>query len=91
MNILLEHLSAVVPLIIFDLEKQGGITDWHAEAILKRRHCRDFNPDEALLYPDKNWTAQMVHELCEELAIMAFLPGGIQFGVLHFEGKPVYG
>ena len=84
-DFLQEHLAAVVPFMILDLERQGGITDWHIEAVQKRRHSRGLSHDEAILYADKKWTAQMVHELCEELAIMAFVPGGVRFGKLHFE------
>lgn len=84
------HLAAVVPLMIFDLEHQGGISSLHIEALQKRRHGRELSHDEAVLYAVGKLTAQMIHELCEELAIMSFLPGGVKFGVLHFEGKPVY-
>lgn len=87
--LLLDHLSAVVPLLILDLERQGGVFDWQIEAIQERRHAYDLAPDEAIQYRSQG-TAKMIHELCEELAIMAFVPGGVKFGPLHFEGKPAY-
>lgn len=84
------HLSFVVPLMILDLERQGGITDWHLEKI--RAHGELIgSKGEAILYYVKGETARTIHALSECLAILAFAPGGVTFAELHFEGKPAYG
>ena len=55
----------------------GGITDIHIEHI--QGHSE--------LIGSKGVTAQVVTALCECLAMMAFLPGGVNFAGLHFEAR----
>lgn len=85
--LLLDHLAAVVPLLILDLERQGGVSDWHIEEAQRRRGPGMDHQDEAIFYKIEGLTGQKTHELCEMLAVLAFVPGGVKFGKLHFEGK----
>lgn len=87
---LYEHLATFVPLEIKELQRHGGPTDWHLEEIQRRRQAIRDDPrgDESLLYiVGKGLTAKSVGFLVECLAVMAFVPGGVRFGPLHFEEK----
>lgn len=91
--LLLYHLAAFVPLEILNLELQGGPSDWHFEEARKRMVALNATAEasESLLYPvsQKRLTARSIGVLVECLAVIAFVPGGVKFGSLHFEGKQI--
>jgi hypothetical protein len=79
-------LSALVPIAIFDLQKQGGPSEWHFE------QCHAFSwklgaEGDTLLYRVKGKTGKIMGEFCEVVAALAFVPGGISVFGLHFEAK----
>lgn len=77
-------LSAAVPGCIADLQRIGGPSDWHLEQAAKFSEDLGSKGD-ALLYRVKGETARMMARLCEVVAIMAFVPGGVAIMGLHFE------
>jgi hypothetical protein len=83
-ELIMIHLSAVVPQLIRELEAQGGVQDWQLERIQGHTHHKD----EALQYYVKGESSRAIHELCEVLAVLAFSPGGVNFLGEHFEGLP---
>jgi hypothetical protein len=87
---LYEHLAAFVPLEIREWERQGGPEAWHFEEVGRRWGTMDFRADEAIQFATKGLTPKAIANLVEGLAIMAFVPGGVKFGPLHFEGKSVH-
>lgn len=83
------HVAAVVPLMIKDLERVGGITDWHLEQV--QGHALYIGEKgDTLQYYVSGQSGKAMHVLCEMLAVQAFIPGGVRFGTLHFTGYPVY-
>ena len=81
-------VQCAVPLHIVDLKAKGGPSDFQWEwaqafagelgakgDILQFRGCR------------KGETATMFNRFAYALAIMAFVPGGVDFAGLHFEAK----
>lgn len=81
------HTAAVVPLLIRELEAQGGITEIHLSYISNHASYLGAHGDE-LQYLVKGETAKAMDVLCEGLAVLAFAPGGIKFAGQHFEGLP---
>jgi len=86
-SLLLDHLAAFVPLEILELQKQGGPDEWHFEEARRRWQALDFQAHEAVQYAMPKFTSTTIANLVECLAVMAFCPGGVRFGPLHFEGK----
>lgn len=89
-ELLLTHISTWVPFHIRELEKQGGITLWHIEEA--QRRMRQFMLNEVAC--PVQYQSKVRNEsrdiLTECLAVMAFMPGGVKFSGLRFEGKPTY-
>ena len=85
---LYEHLAAFVPLEIRELQRFDGPQEWQIEEA--KRHWRKLkeNPDTdtSILFADhkQGQTRSAIAMLVECLAIMAFVPGGVKFGPLHF-------
>jgi hypothetical protein len=82
-------LEATVPIQIAELSRHGGISDWHLERVAGYSEMLGSQGD-AILYYSKGQTSKMVAVLSECLAVLAFMPGGVKFAGLHFEGTPVY-
>lgn len=79
-------LSVAVPGCIADLQRIGGPSDWHfgqAATFSSRLGAEG----DTLLYRVKGKTAEMMARLCEVVAIMAFVPGGVSLMGLHFEAQ----
>lgn len=76
------HLSMAVPLVIRELEKRGGPTpealNRVSEFALKLGEYGD-----QLLYGGPK-TSELMNELVEGIAIMAFIPGGAKVFGMHF-------
>jgi hypothetical protein len=83
-----EHLAAFVPLEIRELQRQGGPTEWHFEEAQRRWHKLQEDPDtdSSILMSGhrKGLAPKTIARLVEYLAIMAFVPGGVKYGPLHF-------
>ncbi|HEY4036839.1 MAG TPA: hypothetical protein VGL94_23015 [Ktedonobacteraceae bacterium] len=82
------HVSAMVPLTIRELLRIGGPTQEHFD------RARVIGQDIAergdmLLFRSKKKgeTAEMMNELVEGLAILAFCPGGFTFMGLTFDAQ----
>lgn len=82
------HVSAVVPLLIREIEAQGGINEIHLSYISGHASHLGQHGD-VLQYHSKGDTAIAMHKLCEGLAVLAFAPGGVKFAGQHFEAHPV--
>ncbi len=87
-DLLILHVSSIVPFMIYDIMQEGGITEYHLEEV---RGYVDIIASEgdAILYRDKKKgkTARAMNALCRSLAIGAFFPGGIKFMGMRFEEK----
>ena len=86
-HVLLVALSAAVPLWILELKEKGGPTreDWNwlkeAENILT-------NTGEAILYRTKKGdTARAFNAVAKAIAILSFVPGGIEIFGSHWESE----
>lgn len=78
------HLAVAVPLEIDYLAEHGGPDEFMYQRV--REWATTFGSQaDTILYPVKDVTRQMVQPLVEALAILAFQPGGVTFGHLHFE------
>ncbi len=77
-------LSALVPIAIFDLQQQGGPTDYHRERA-SAFGVKLGSEGDTLLYYVKGKTGKIMGEFCEVLAVLAFVPGGVTVFGLHFE------
>jgi hypothetical protein len=75
--------------MIADLSKQGGISDWHLERVKDHADYLGEKGDVLQFYV-KGQSGKAMKVLCECLAVLAFMPGGVKFSGLHFEGKPTY-
>ena len=42
---------------------------------------------DALIYARKGKTGEMAAKIIDALAVLAFVPGGVTFGNLHFEAE----
>jgi len=80
-------LETSVPLMIKDIEQQGGVQDWQLERVSGHAVYLGEHGD-ALQYYVKGESAKAMKVLIESVAIAAFVPGGITFSNLHFEGQP---
>lgn len=81
------HTSAVVPLLIRELEAQGGINGMHLSCVSGHAHILAERGD-VLMYGVKGETRHLMSVLCECLAVLAFVPGGVRFSGQHFVGMP---
>ncbi len=83
---LLPALGAAVPLWVHDLYRNGGPTpaDWQTLGQLGYQLAER---GDILLFGSSRpgETAELFNRLAEALALLAFLPGGVRFGSLHFE------
>lgn len=86
---LLPIIEAAVLLEIAELQKHGGITDWHIRQAQNRMDAMFTTPDmsEGLLYKTKH-SSEAFAAIVTALAVMAFFPGGVTFAGMHFEVKP---
>lgn len=85
-HLLILHLQAFVPLEIKELQRQGGITDWHVEEAQRRLAAhREPGASEALFFMSKGQTQSTMGILVECLAVLAFIPGGVTAFGCHFE------
>jgi hypothetical protein len=87
-TLLTEHLDAFVWIEIAELKRQGGATTWHIEEVQRRMKALRETPSghESLMFRLPH-TAKAVGVLVECLAVLAFVPGGVNFGDLHFEAS----
>lgn len=83
------HLEAFVPLEIKELERQGGVTDWHIEEARRRIATLQVpEASEALFFAVvQGRTRRSMSILVECMAVLAFIPGGITAFGMHFEAK----
>jgi hypothetical protein len=85
---LYEHLAAFVPLEIIEWKQQGGPQEWHFEEVQRRWKALAENQDahSSIGYAghEEGLTARTIAQLVECLGVMAFVPGGVKFGPLHF-------
>jgi hypothetical protein len=72
------HISCCVPLAIDDLKRRGGPLDSDFSAARKFAGDLAAKADQ-ILYRDKE-TAPLVSQLVRNMAVMAFVPGGVRFG-----------
>lgn len=85
------HLACFVPLEIAYLRERGGIDDTHLWAVARYMKKYDwFTLDDAVLYgsalnSQRKEVSARIARITEGLAIMAFVPGGVTLGILHFE------
>jgi hypothetical protein len=87
-DILTMHLEAFVPIEIRELQRQGGITDWHIkEAQERMASLREPNASEALYFAIKGETRRTVTVLVECLAVLALVPGGVKAFGCHFQAS----
>jgi hypothetical protein len=78
------HLAVAVPLEIAYLAERGGPDEYMHDRV--RAWSTELGSQgDAISYHVKNVSRQMVQRLVEALAIMAFQPGGVTFGQLHFQ------
>lgn len=79
-------LEAGVRAAIGDIHHTGGPSDWQIEKVREFSSILGAKGDN-LLYGSKKKgeTAELMAHLCECVAIMAFMPGGISLFGLHFE------
>jgi hypothetical protein len=85
-------VSAMVPLEIMELERRGGITDWHIEQAREISKLIAEQGDVLQYGGGKRGQAgSLMAKLCEGLAVLAFMPGGVTFAGQHFEAHPTYG
>src|SRR5579875_740683 len=83
--LLIDHLSASVLLEMWHLARWNGPSEEQIEAARGLVERQALN--ESIMYPVPRETRIGVAQLSELLAILAYQPGGVQFGVLHFEAK----
>src|SRR5258708_6899033 len=76
-------LTTAVHLAIADLRHAGGPSDWHYEQASEFASQMGAEGD-SILYRTKR-TGAIMARLCEVVAVMAFVPGGIKLFGLHFE------
>lgn len=79
------HLSAFVPLEIRELQRQGGPSEWHFEAVSALPQQIASQGDVFQFGGKKGEAASYMGKITEALAIMAFIPGGVTAFGLHFE------
>lgn len=77
------HLSLAVPLLIMDLQRQGGPTE-HQIAEMRRRGI--VSADYMLFGSEPGEAAELVTQLAEAIAVLAFAPGGIEVFGFKFVG-----
>lgn len=85
---LLLSLEVAVPMRIAELADDvllwSRVEEWRREALEPIASCGD-----VLMYGGKpGEAAEVFNHLARALAAMAFLPGGVAFGGLHFEAEP---
>jgi hypothetical protein len=82
-------LQTIVPLIIAELQASGGITEQdiaRAQPLVKRLVDGVGHADDVLYSAKKpGTTTQRLGELARGVAILAFVPGGVDIFGLHFE------
>jgi len=81
------HLSAFVPLEIRELQRQGGPSEWHFEAVSELSQLIAEKGDSFQFGGKKGEAASYMGKLTEALAVMAFIPGGVTAFGLHFEAE----
>jgi hypothetical protein len=83
------HLSASVPLAIERYRDRGGPVErdilWAQEKM--QAMVRDGAGGHAIVFYDKGQTTIEMNLLTEVLAILSFVPGGVQFAGLHFSAE----
>ena len=87
-DLLKTQLSAFVPPLIMELQRQGGPTDWHFDQARAFSSTLAYQGDVLLFGGKPGEAAALMGQLTEALAVMAFVPGGISAFGLHFEATP---
>jgi len=84
------HLSAMVPLLIWEFKAQGGPTEQDYERVREYAHVFGAQGDN-LLFQSKTrgLTADLMNKLVEAMAVMAFVPGGVKALGLHFNASGI--
>lgn len=77
------HLSLIVPMLIRQLEAVGGPTDYQIDEARRRGIA---SADHMLYGGEPDEPAELVTRLAEALAIMAFMPGGVEIFEMRFVG-----
>lgn len=81
-------IGVAVPLLIADLKRIGGPTEYNMEQVRSYSHILGAEGDTILYKSNKKGqTARNTNILCEALAVLSFCPGGVTFAGLHFEEK----
>ena len=80
------HLSVAVPIAIERLRARGGPTDKdHAWAQRRLGEIQEAGAGHAVTFYDKGKTKKEMVWLTDVLAILAFVPGGVQFAGQYFD------
>jgi hypothetical protein len=77
-------LSALVSMAIADLQQAGGPSEYHLQKAQEFGFVLGEKGD-TLLYYVKGKTGEMMGRFCEAIAVLAFVPGGVDVFGLHFE------
>jgi hypothetical protein len=87
---LLPALGVAVPLWVHDLYRNGGPTPADWQRLSQMGHIFAERGDVLLFGGSRpGETAELFNQLAEALALLAFLPGGVRFGRLHFEAQEI--
>jgi len=86
-NVLYRFLALAVPARIEALQRQeGGVSAEDFTRVTGYTDALGVDGD-ALIYPRRGKSAEMAAKLIDALAVLAFVPGGVTFGDLHFEAE----
>lgn len=88
-ELMMIHIEMVVPLMTYEISQRGGIQEWQLEQVSEYADLLGGQGD-ALQYYVKGQSGKMMNILCECLAILSFMPGGVKFSGLHFESTPTF-
>lgn len=78
------HLAFAIPLLIAELERCGGPTEYQVSEARRRSVV---NADYMQFGGAPGEAAELVTQLAEAIAILSFAPGGIEIFGLKFVGK----
>lgn len=90
-NLLMCTVEAGVRLALLNMQKQNIIPDEELFGMARERMepFRVPGVSEAVFYADKKHTPLVVSILIDSLAVLAHMPGGVDFGGVHFEVEGV--
>ena len=85
-EVLYRFLALAVPARIEALQRQGGVSAEDFTRVSGYTDALGVDGD-ALIYARRGKTGEMAAKLTDALAVLAFVPGGVTFGNLHFEAE----